>query len=120
MRDEQMLITDGGQQAIDLLCKAFLRPGDAVALENPAYPGAIAIFAGARIRALPVPVKADRKAPAQAHVGLDIEALRSGADAEPREIYLAHARFSQSYRHRAAGAAAPATCWRSPRTIRCR
>ena len=54
-----MLITDGGQQAIDLLCKAFLRPGDSVALENPAYPGAIAILAGARIRALAVSVETD-------------------------------------------------------------
>ncbi len=57
--DEQLLITDGGQQAIDLLCKAFLRPGDSVALENPAYPGAIATLAGARIRILPVRVKTD-------------------------------------------------------------
>jgi DNA-binding transcriptional MocR family regulator len=75
VRDEEMLITDGGQQAIDLVCKAFLRPGDAVALENPAYPGAIAILAGARIRALPVSVEAD---PARTgHVGLDIGGLEA-------------------------------------------
>src|ERR1700722_85130 len=36
VRDENLLITDGGQQALDLLCKAFLRPGDTVLLENPA------------------------------------------------------------------------------------
>jgi DNA-binding transcriptional MocR family regulator len=65
----QLLITDGGQQAIDLLCKAFLRPGDSVAIENPAYPGAIATLAGARIRLLPVRVKTDSPA------GLDIDAL---------------------------------------------
>ena len=50
VRNEQLVITDGCQQAIDLICKAFMRPGDAVALENPAYPGAIAIFAGGRAR----------------------------------------------------------------------
>jgi 2-aminoadipate transaminase len=74
VRDEQMLVTNGGQQAIDLLCKAFLRPGDAVALENPAYPGAIAILAAARIRALPV--KVEPHASKTGHVGLDIDALQ--------------------------------------------
>jgi 2-aminoadipate transaminase len=75
VRSEQLLITDGCQQAIDLLCKAFLRPGDAVALENPAYPGAIAIFAGARVRTLAVGVEADSAR--TGHAGLDIEALET-------------------------------------------
>jgi len=75
VRTEQLLITDGCQQAIDLICKAFLRPGDAVALENPAYPGAIAIFAGARVRALAVGVEADATRTGQ--VGLDLDALET-------------------------------------------
>ncbi|HXZ13428.1 MAG TPA: PLP-dependent aminotransferase family protein [Candidatus Sulfotelmatobacter sp.] len=75
VRPEQMLITDGCQQALDLLCKAFLRPGDSLALENPAYPGAIAIFAGARIRMLAVGVETDPKR--TGHQGLDVEALES-------------------------------------------
>jgi len=58
-RDENLLITDGGQQALDLVSKAFLRPGDTVLLENPAYPGALAIFTGARARILGVPVKTE-------------------------------------------------------------
>ena len=70
-----MLITDGCQQAIDLVCKAFLRPGDSVALENPGYPGAIAIFAGARVRPLPVGIEPD--ATRTGHVGLDIDALET-------------------------------------------
>ena len=75
IRSEQLLITDGCQQAIDLLCKAFLRPGDSIALENPAYPGAIAIFGAARVRALAVGVETD---PARTgHVGLDIDALET-------------------------------------------
>jgi 2-aminoadipate transaminase len=73
VRSEQLLITDGCQQAIDLVCKAFLRPGDSVAFENPAYPGAIAIFAGARVRTLAVGVETDRTR--AAHVGLDVDAL---------------------------------------------
>ncbi len=75
VRNEQLLITNGCQQAIDLICKAFLRPGDAVALENPAYPGAIAIFAGARVRTLAVTVEADAKR--TGHPGLDLEALET-------------------------------------------
>ncbi|HKV06076.1 MAG TPA: PLP-dependent aminotransferase family protein [Candidatus Acidoferrales bacterium] len=75
VRGEQLLITDGCQQAIDLVCKAFLRPGDSVALENPGYPGAISILAGARVRALAVGVETD---PARTgHVGLDVEALET-------------------------------------------
>jgi 2-aminoadipate transaminase len=57
VKDENLLITGGCQQALDLLCKAFLRPGDSVLLENPTYPGAIAIFASARVRCLGVPVE---------------------------------------------------------------
>jgi 2-aminoadipate transaminase len=57
--DENLLITDGCQQALDLLCKAFLRPGDTVLIENPTYPGTLAILAGARVRILGVPVKTE-------------------------------------------------------------
>ncbi len=59
IRNENLLITDGCQQALDLICKAFLRPGDSVMMENPTYPGAIAIFAGARVRCLGVPVRTE-------------------------------------------------------------
>jgi DNA-binding transcriptional MocR family regulator len=75
VRGEQLLITDGCQQAIDLVCKAFLRPGDSVALENPTYPGAVAIFAGARVRMLAVGVETDSRR--IGHVGLDLDALES-------------------------------------------
>jgi 2-aminoadipate transaminase len=75
VRAEQLLISDGCQQAIDLVCKAFLRPGDSVAIENPGYPGAIAILAGARVRALAVGVETD---PARiGRVGLDVDALET-------------------------------------------
>src|ERR1700676_3394557 len=57
--DENLLITDGCQQALDLLCKVFLRPGDTVLIENPTYSGTLAILAGARVRVLGVPVSTD-------------------------------------------------------------
>ncbi len=73
VRNEQLLITDGCQQSIDLLCKAFLRPGDSVVIENPAYPGAISILAAARVRTLAVNVEAS---PARTgYAGIDLDAL---------------------------------------------
>jgi DNA-binding transcriptional MocR family regulator len=75
VRAEQVLITDGCQQALDLLCKAFLRPGDAVIMENPTYPGAMAIFSSARVQCLGVPVRTD--ASRAGYAGVDVEALQA-------------------------------------------
>ncbi len=41
---EDVIVTTGGQQAIDLICKALLDPGDVVICEAPTYPGAIPVF----------------------------------------------------------------------------
>lgn len=53
---EEITITNGCQQSLDLLAKALVSPGQAVVVENPVYPGALMPFrqAGARILALPV------------------------------------------------------------------
>ena len=41
---DDVLVTTGGQQAIDLVCKTLLDPGDVVVAEAPTYPGAIPTF----------------------------------------------------------------------------
>ncbi len=41
---EQVLITSGSQQALDLISKLFLDPGDTIVLERPSYLGAIQCF----------------------------------------------------------------------------
>jgi DNA-binding transcriptional MocR family regulator len=41
---EDILVTSGSQQALYLLCKVFLNPGDLVITENPTYLGALNIF----------------------------------------------------------------------------
>src|SRR5499425_1553181 len=74
-RDENLLITDGCQQSLDLISKAFVRPGDSVILENPAYPGAVAIFNGARARCLGVPVQIHPEPGGS--LGIDLEALEA-------------------------------------------
>src|SRR3954470_5392594 len=41
---DDIMITTGGQQVIDLVCRAFLDPGDVVVAEAPTYPGAVPCF----------------------------------------------------------------------------
>src|SRR5258705_5087927 len=74
-KDENLLITDGCQQALDLISKAFVRPGDCVVLENPTYPGAGAIFNCAPARCLGVPV--NTHAEPGKPLGIDLEALEA-------------------------------------------
>jgi len=41
---DEVLVTTGGQQVIDLMCKAFIDPGDTIVAEAPTYPGAVPTF----------------------------------------------------------------------------
>jgi 2-aminoadipate transaminase len=41
---EEVLVTTGGQQVIDLVAKTLLDPGDVVITEAPTYPGAVPTF----------------------------------------------------------------------------
>jgi len=41
---DDIIVTTGGQQAIDLICKTLLDPGDVVICEAPTYPGAVPVF----------------------------------------------------------------------------
>jgi 2-aminoadipate transaminase len=74
-KDDTLLITDGCQQALDLIAKAFVRTGDTVILENPTYPGASAVFNGVRARCLGVPVRTHAE-PGSA-LGIDLETLEA-------------------------------------------
>ena len=55
-RPDQVLMTNGSQQAIDLVARAFLQRGDIVLTENPTYLAALQAFASfeATIRAIPM------------------------------------------------------------------
>jgi 2-aminoadipate transaminase len=39
-----IVVTTGGQQALDLICKTLIDPGDIVIAEGPTYPGAVPVF----------------------------------------------------------------------------
>lgn len=63
--EEQVMIVGSVQQALDLLARLLLDPGDEVWLEDPGYPGALRLFQAAGAKVVGVPV--DRK-------GLDVDA----------------------------------------------
>src|SRR3954471_12746221 len=41
---DDVLVTTGGQQVIDLVCKTLVDPGDVIVAEGPTYPGAVPAF----------------------------------------------------------------------------
>ena len=41
---DDVLVTTGGQQVIDLVCKTLIDPGDVIVAEAPTYPGAVPAF----------------------------------------------------------------------------
>lgn len=63
---EQIVVTAGTQQGLDLVLRAVAKPGDPVLVEDPCYPSALAALHGAG--AVPLPVQVDRE-------GLDVEAI---------------------------------------------
>jgi 2-aminoadipate transaminase len=78
---DQVLVTAGSQQALDMLGKLLIDPGAPVAVEEPTYLGALQAWQSYRPRYLTVPLD-DR--------GLDVAALeRMLADgARPRFLYI--------------------------------
>src|SRR5262249_20502559 len=74
---DDVLITAGAQQALDLIARALVRPGDRVVVEEPTYPGALDVFETAGAELVPVPV--DRE-------GMRTDLLRARANAA-RLIY---------------------------------
>ncbi len=59
-----LLITSGGQQALDLLARVLLDPGDRVICEGPTYPGAVPVLMAAQADVVHVPVDRDGIDPA--------------------------------------------------------
>nr|WP_239150951.1 PLP-dependent aminotransferase family protein [Burkholderia pseudomallei] len=53
-----VIVTQGAQQALDLLARVLVRPGDIVAVEEPGYPPARAAFAALGACVIGVPVDA--------------------------------------------------------------
>jgi DNA-binding transcriptional MocR family regulator len=77
---DQIVVTGGGQQGIDLCASLLIRPGDTVLAEEATYPGALSAFVrhGAKIRTIPV----------QGYGG-DLRSLQEAVSTyHPRLVYL--------------------------------
>ena len=75
---ERIVVTSGTQQALDLLARAMVRPGDAVWIEDPCYPMARAALTHAGAHLVGIPVDDEGLDPALG------EALHPGA----RAVYV--------------------------------
>jgi len=53
---EEVLITSGSQQGLDLVSRVFVAPGDVVVVEEPSFFGALQVFRMAQARLVAVPV----------------------------------------------------------------
>jgi 2-aminoadipate transaminase len=63
---DDLLVTTGGQQVIDLVCKALIDPGDVIVAEAPTYPGAVPTFCSYQADVVQIAVDSD---------GMDIDVL---------------------------------------------
>jgi len=76
---EQIVVTSGAQQGIDLVLRALTKPGDAVLVEQPTYLGMVERLALQHMRLVSVPLDNE---------GIDLEALeRAIAIHRPRVLY---------------------------------
>jgi len=56
---EDIIVTTGGQQALDLIAKTLVDPGDVVVCEAPTYPGAVPVFCSYEAETHQVPMDDD-------------------------------------------------------------
>src|ERR1043165_4599988 len=68
---DDVVVTVGGQQAIDLLARLFLDPGDVVLAEGPSYVGALGVFQAAQAQVHHVPMDDEGLIPAALAEALD-------------------------------------------------
>jgi 2-aminoadipate transaminase len=73
---EDMLVTTGGQQVIDLVTKTLIDPGDVVVAEGPTYPGAASVFTSYEADVVQIDMDAD---------GMRVDLLEDTLDRLDRE-----------------------------------
>lgn len=80
---DEIVVTNGAQQGLDLILRLFVRPGDGVAVESPTYGMALSLLRTHRARPVPIAMRID---------GLDLAQLarrlaRGSARRRPRLLY---------------------------------
>ncbi len=77
---DQILITSGGQQGLDIVSKVLIDQGDTIFVENPTYPGAYAAFKSRGAKIIGIPLEDD---------GINLGVLESYAKRyKPKFIYV--------------------------------
>jgi 2-aminoadipate transaminase len=80
---DDLIVTNGCQQALDLIGRVLLRPGDTVAVEDPVYPGLKTLLTGMGAQLAAIPIGPD---------GLDLavleRVLRAQGTARPRLLVV--------------------------------
>lgn len=76
---EQVIITNGAQQALDLVSRLLLNQEDRVLIEDPCYPEARDVFSSVGAKIIPVPVDEE---------GLDLTAVAEESRTMARLIYV--------------------------------
>jgi DNA-binding transcriptional MocR family regulator len=77
---DQIIITSGGQQGLDLISKSLINQGDTIILENPTYSAAYAAFKSRGAKIIGIPMMDD---------GIDIDTLISCIKrCKPKFIYI--------------------------------
>lgn len=76
---DQILLTDSGTHALDLVCRFLLQPGDTVLVDDPCYFNFLALLRAHRARAVGVPMTPS---------GPDVAAFADAAAAHRPRLYL--------------------------------
>jgi 2-aminoadipate transaminase len=73
---DDILVTTGGQQVIDLVCRTLVDPGDVIIAEAPTYPGAVPCFGSFEADVVQIAMDAD---------GMRVDELEETLDRLERE-----------------------------------
>ena len=82
---DDILVTTGGQQVIDLVCKTLIDPGDVIIAEAPTYPGAVPTFCA--YQADVVQIEMDERRHADRRARGDARPPRRARAGAPKFIY---------------------------------
>ncbi len=76
------MLADSGTQAIDLICRYLLQPGDTVLVDDPCYFNFQAVLLTHRVKLVGVPYT---------HTGPDLEAFARAASEHAPKLYISNA-----------------------------
>lgn len=96
---DQIMLTESGTQALDLVCRLLLEPGDRVLIDDPCYFNFLALFRAHRVEAIGVP---------RTPVGPDLDAFEAALKEHRPRLYI-----TNSGPHNPTGTViSPVTCHR--------